>query len=100
MPTVPLSEFRSPGDYRRESLATIPSYNSQPEMSKSGLAVPPPMKRNSSSGPPIRQSTLPLPMQQKKRISALGVAASQARYYKVLGDLYLLSGRMEDAIIR
>jgi hypothetical protein len=41
-----------------------------------------------------RQSTLGLP-----RKSAVGAASSHGRLFKVLGDLFLISGRTEDATI-
>ena len=41
----------------------------------------------------LRQST-PTP---KKRMSVIGVASSHGRLYKVLGDLFLLAGRISDA---
>ncbi|TFK76416.1 hypothetical protein BDN72DRAFT_808930 [Pluteus cervinus] len=94
----PLSEFGSSD--RRDSLPVLPSINSQPEISRAALGVSAPaMKRNSSSGPAFRQQTLSV-APPKKRLSSIGVASSQARYLKVLGDLYLLSGKMEDAVIR
>jgi hypothetical protein len=90
-----------------DSLPPLPSYNSQPELSTSSRANLN-LKRNSSTGPgsslpgnasPLRQSTLGVPGAKIKRTSAIGVASSHGRLYKVLGDLFLLSGRTEDATV-
>lgn len=105
MPTLPpLSEIPSPLDAtsKHDSLPPLPSHNSQPEMTRTGLtlASAPPLKRNSSSGPALRQSTLNLPVQvPKKRVSGIGVASSHGRLFKVLGDFFLLAGRTEDAVV-
>lgn len=55
---------------------------------------------SSSSGVlPVRSSTLGVPGSRAKRNSAIGVASSPGRLYKVLGDFFLLAGRTEDASI-
>jgi hypothetical protein len=61
------------------------------------------IKRNASSGPssPMasnRQSTLNVTM-PRKRQSLIGAASSHGRLFKVLGDLFTLAGRMEDASV-
>lgn len=81
-----------------------PSYSSQPELESSGLAAPGiQIKRSSTVGPGVshasliqRQSTLGPPA-VRKRASAVGAVSSHGRLYKVLGDLFLLAGRTEDA---
>ncbi|THU80824.1 hypothetical protein K435DRAFT_972612 [Dendrothele bispora CBS 962.96] len=70
-------------------LPPLPSHNSQPEISKTGFSTPAVMKRNSSLGVPT----------VKKRLSGIGAASSHGRLFKVTGDLFLLSGRTEDASI-
>ncbi|RDB21392.1 hypothetical protein Hypma_011623 [Hypsizygus marmoreus] len=97
----PLSEIPSPlNGTKRDSLPPLPSINSQPDMSKSGftLSAAPTMKRTSSTGPGFRQSN-PVSQPGRKRLSSIGVASSHARLYKVLGDLFLLAGRAEDALV-
>ncbi|KAK7467129.1 hypothetical protein VKT23_004188 [Stygiomarasmius scandens] len=89
LPTLPsLSEMPMSLDGLRDSLPPLPSHNSQPEISKSGFTTPA-MKRNSSLGVPT----------VKKRLSGIGAASSHGRLFKVTGDLFLLSGRTEDASI-
>lgn len=56
------------------------------------------MKRNVSSGPAFRQSSLGI-QAPKKRLSTIGTSSSHGRLYKVLGDFFLLAGRIEDATI-
>ncbi|KAH9005302.1 TRAPP II complex [Lactarius hatsudake] len=61
------------------------------------------MKRNPSTGPSspmasARQSTLNVPI-ARKRQSLIGAASSHGRLFKVLGDLFILAGRTEDASI-
>lgn len=46
-------------------------------------------QRHSTLGPPTI----------KKRISAVGIASSHARLFKVYGDFFLLAGRTQDARI-
>ncbi|KAI0031712.1 TRAPP II complex [Vararia minispora EC-137] len=82
-----------------DSRTPLPSFNSQPELTtvnKRQSLLP---TRTSSTGPgmmpPSRQSTLGLPA----RKSGIGAASSHGRLFKVLGDLFLLSGRTEDATI-
>jgi len=75
-------------DGLRDSLPPLFSHSSQPEISKSGFTTPA-MKRNSSLGVPT----------VKKRLSGIGAASSHGRLFKVTGDLFLLSGRTEDASI-
>ncbi|KAK7054867.1 hypothetical protein VNI00_003330 [Paramarasmius palmivorus] len=85
LPTLPaLSEVPESLD----RLPPLPSHNSQPELSKGGGSAPQ-IKRNSSLGVPTA----------KKRMSGVGAASSHGRLFKVMGDLFLLSGRTEDAVI-
>ncbi|KAG6866933.1 hypothetical protein C0991_003849 [Blastosporella zonata] len=95
----PLSEIPEPlNGSRRDSLPPLPSHNSQPDISKGNFTLSAaPMKRT-SSGPGFRQSTLAA-QPARKRLSTIGVASSHARLFKVLGDLFLLAGRPEDAIV-
>ncbi|KDQ60798.1 hypothetical protein JAAARDRAFT_31778 [Jaapia argillacea MUCL 33604] len=87
----------------------IPHYNSQPELATSThrKGFPPTLKRNYSLGPPgaavsvnlNRHSSLAAPANSKKRHSGIGAASSHGRLFKVLGDLFLLAGRTEDASV-
>lgn len=109
MPTLPpRSEFLSFIDgLKPDSRPSIPSYDSQPEISKSGFTLgAAPLKRNSSAAtthtqasPSHRQSQLGPPAASRKRASGIGVASSHGRLFKVLGDLFLLAGRTEDATV-
>ncbi len=102
LPTLPpLSELPMALDPDRNgSLTSLHSFNSQPEVARASLSLAPapPLKRNSSSGPNYRQSTLGV-QPPKKRLSGIGTASSHARLYKMLGDLFLLAGRTEDSNI-
>jgi hypothetical protein len=102
LPTIPpLSEIPSPlNGTMKDSLPPLPSHNSQSDMSKSGftLSAAPSVKRTSSSGLVFRPSNLHA-QPARKRLSSIGVASSHARLFKVLGDLFLLSGRPEDALV-
>ncbi|KAG6814362.1 hypothetical protein H0H92_010948 [Tricholoma furcatifolium] len=100
LPTIPpLSEIPEPlNGSRRDSLPPLPSHNSQPDISKGNFTLSAaPMKRT-SSGPGFRQASLAA-QPARKRLSTIGVASSHARLFKVLGDLFLLSGRPEDAVV-
>lgn len=61
-----------------------------------------PLKRTSTTGPgsslPASRSSLGMPT-AKKRQSTMPPTTSHARLYKVLGDLFLLAGRLMDATI-
>ncbi|KAF8628414.1 hypothetical protein AX15_003936 [Amanita polypyramis BW_CC] len=61
------------------------------------LNAAPPGRRN-SAGSGFRQPTL-ITTAPKKRLSTIGVASSHGRLYKVLGDLFLLVGRVDDASV-
>lgn len=102
LPTLPpLSELPTSLDLDRNgSLTSLHPSNSQPEVARTSLSLAPapPIKRNSSSGPNYRQSTLNV-QPQKKRLSGIGTASSHARLYKMFGDFFLLAGRTEDANI-
>ncbi|KAF8636691.1 hypothetical protein AX17_003496 [Amanita inopinata Kibby_2008] len=95
----PQSELPSRIDTTNTGNSAIPSHHSHPELSRNSiiLSSPPPAKRN-SSGSAFRQSTLNVPA-PKKRMSTIGVASSHGRLFKVLGDLFLLAGRVEDASV-
>ncbi|KAF8077925.1 TRAPP II complex [Lyophyllum atratum] len=95
----PLSELPEPlNGSKRDSLPPLPSHNSQPDMGKANFTLSAaPMKRT-SSGPGFRQSTVNS-QPARKRLSSIGAASSHARLFKVLGDLFLLAGRPEDAIV-
>ncbi|KAF7363484.1 hypothetical protein MSAN_01004300 [Mycena sanguinolenta] len=87
MPMLPPPDLPQPLDNgrKRDSLPPLPSYNNQLDF-----------RRNSGSA--FRQSTLSVPP-AKKRLSSIGVASSQGRLSKVLGDFSLLAGRTEEAAI-
>ncbi|KAF9464726.1 TRAPP II complex [Collybia nuda] len=100
MPVIPpLSEIPSPLNGMKDSLPPLPSHHSQTDMNKSGFALSaaPNIKRT-SSGPGFRSSNLNTPL-ARKRLSSIGVTSSHARLFKVLGDLFLLSGRPDDAMV-
>jgi trafficking protein particle complex subunit 9 len=94
----PLTDFPTSLDPSDHSL---PSHNSQPDLPTHphfSLGPTPIMKRNSSAREAFRRSSL-APGPPKKRASAVpfGTASPYGRFYKILGDFYLLSGRTEDA---
>lgn len=99
-------ELPSPSDMPRplvdepDSVSPLPSFNSQPELAraKSPTSL---LKRTSSIGPTgtARQSALVIPPRTPKRQSTIGVSSNAGRMFKVLGDLFLLAGRTEDASI-
>jgi hypothetical protein len=47
----------------------------------------------------FRQSTLHMGVTQQKKRSAIGAASNHGRLFKVMGDLFLLAGRLEDAVV-
>jgi hypothetical protein len=102
--TIPLStDFPLPLD-SNQNRDQIQSYNAQQELSAPTLrksSLPITLKRNSSIGPgtSFRQATLSSPHINKKRVSVIGATSSHGRLFKVLGDLFLLAGRNEDATI-
>lgn len=93
----------------RDSLPPLPSRNSQPELASGNpilrVKTPLGLKRSSTTSPGIpqtqnRHSSLPSPaMSIKKRQTAIGAVSSHGRMFKVLGDFFLLAGRLEDAAI-
>lgn len=103
MPTLPSWADMPPPLDSAGSIPSLPSHNSQPDMSKPTLtlATAPVLKRTSSIGPNnYRQSTLGVPASNvKKRLSGIGVSSSLGRLFKVLADFFLLAGRTEDATI-
>lgn len=96
-PTLPsLSEMPLPLSESKNELPALPSHNSHTDISRSILSrsSTPTIKRNASYGPGLRAS----PLSPKRRQStAIGVASSHGRLFKVLGDFFLLAGRTEDA---
>ena len=112
-PTLPAaSEMPQRLENGSDSLPPLPSYNSQPDLGasthQSRAQANLNLKRNSSSGPGLgsavntnnlRQSTLGVPTTKNKRNSGIGVASSPGRFFKILGDFFLLSGRTEDATV-
>lgn len=94
-------------DDEPDRLSRLSAYNNQPEHSPIPTRrVTTPVlgiKRNASSGPssPMgsnRQSTLNVTM-PRKRQSHVGATSSHGRLFKVLGDLFVLAGRLEDASV-
>ncbi len=94
-------------DEEPDALSRLPSHNSQPELSagliRRGTSPMLGPKRNppTGAGPPmplLRQSSLGVPP-ARKRQSLIGAASSHGRLFKVLGDLFILSGRTEDASV-
>ncbi|KAG6879987.1 hypothetical protein C0992_008580 [Termitomyces sp. T32_za158] len=100
LPTIPpLSEIPEPlNGPRKESLPPLPSHNSQPDMTKGNFALSAAPIKRTSSGPGFRPPSV-ASQPVRKRLSTIGVASSHARLFKVLGDLFLLSGRPEDALV-
>jgi hypothetical protein len=104
--TIPNSlEFPPPID-SSSHWDSLQPHNSQPELNTVATlrksSLPTALKRNSSAGATLttlRSSTLSTPPTGKKRNSGIGAASSHGRLFKVLGDLFLLSGRCEDATI-
>ena len=101
MPILPpLSELPSP----LTSLIgppTLPSFSSTPDVSRTSFSrsPAPSIKRNASAtSAPARQSTLSV-QTQKKRASLIGTSSPDSRLYKMLGDFFLLAGRVEDALV-
>jgi hypothetical protein len=95
LPTLPSpSDLPSSlGNNKRDSLPPLPSHNNVAELS----VTPSPMAgmRSSSYGAPTTSSGQGV----KKRQTAIGVASSHGRLFKVLGDFFLLAGKTEDAVI-
>jgi hypothetical protein len=100
--TLPPSQLPSALDPEQRS-ESPPSTHSQPELSTiSNLRKSSTLKRTSSPGPALpslRQSTLSTSASGKKRTSGIGAASSHGRLFKVLGDMFLLAGRTEDAAV-
>ncbi|KAI0748229.1 transport protein Trs120 or TRAPPC9 TRAPP II complex subunit-domain-containing protein [Daedaleopsis nitida] len=106
-PTLPPSSElpRSLDDEpRRDSLPLLPSHNSNPDLNSQARAKTPlGLRRTSNMGPgllPSRHASLPpSPAPMKKRPTTIGAASSHGRFFKVLGDFFLLAGRVEEAAI-
>ncbi|KAF9052654.1 TRAPP II complex [Panaeolus papilionaceus] len=101
LPTLPpLSELPSPINGLSSRTSQSSATYSLPDVSKPGftLSAAPVLKRNASTSANVRQPSLGVQV-QKKRLSAIGTASSHGRLYKVLGDLFLMAGRTEDAAI-
>ncbi|KZT26443.1 hypothetical protein NEOLEDRAFT_1062821 [Neolentinus lepideus HHB14362 ss-1] len=108
----PASELPEVLDHIDETKrASLPSHNSQPELSASNgtmLAKRPglSLKRTSTMGPGVspmtpgfRSASLTVQPPAKKRHSGIGAASSHGRLFKTLGDFFLLAGRIEDASV-
>ena len=103
MPLLPpLSDLPSPLNslFKNESLPTLTSHNSQPDISRPfTLNAAPTVKRHASTvATNTRQPNLAV-QTQKKRFSTIGTSSSHGRLYKMLGDFFLLAGRTQDAVI-
>lgn len=93
-------------DDEPESLSHLPARNSQPDLSvglvRRGTSPMLGMKRPpsavGSSAAQLRQSSLGIPT-SRKRQSLIGAVSSHGRLFRVLGDFFVLAGRMEDASI-
>jgi hypothetical protein len=104
MPLLPpLSDLPSPLNSlsKNEYLPPLTSHNSQPDISKPfTLNAVPTLKRHSSTTATTNTRQPNLAVQtQKKRLSTIGTSSSHGRLYKTLGDIFLLAGRTEDAMI-
>lgn len=108
MPTLSDMPRQFEDGFQSHSLPPLPSHNSQPDVGVSTLRAQTNLKRNSSAGHGlsnatnsnnIRHSTLVVPTTKNKRNSGIGVASSPGRLFKVLGDFFLLSGRIDDAAV-
>jgi trafficking protein particle complex subunit 9 len=97
LPAMPsLSDIPSPlNGPKKDTLPPLPSQHSQADTGKPSftLSAAPSTRRTSSI---IRHSNSSV-QPPKRRLSSIGVASSHARLYKVLGDLFLLAGRPDDA---
>jgi hypothetical protein len=98
LPTLPPEGTYSllDNDTKRDTLPPLPNNNSQPELSVTPAAIA--LKRNSSSGPGLRQTSLNASA-MKRRHAGIGAASPHGRLFKVLGDFFLLAGKTEDAVI-
>ncbi|PFH54333.1 hypothetical protein AMATHDRAFT_72835 [Amanita thiersii Skay4041] len=95
----PPSELPHRLDSSSSGTSQLPSHHSFPDLSRNNVLLgPAPTAKRSASGSAFRQSTINVPT-AKKRMSTIGVASSHGRLFKVLGDLFLLSGRIEDASV-
>ncbi|KAK2466897.1 hypothetical protein APHAL10511_001155 [Amanita phalloides] len=93
-PLLP-SQSEIPGRLGR---ASAPSFQGNADMTRHSIALgSAPFGKRSSVGSSFRQSTLVTPV-AKKRMT-IGVASSHGRLSKVLGDLFLLAGRVNDASV-
>lgn len=77
-------------------LGAIASNQANADLTKHSVALGP-APAGKRSGSTLRQATLTTA--PKKRMSTIGVASSLGRLYKVLGDLFLLAGRVNDALV-
>ena len=103
LPILPtLSDIPSAIDgTKRDSLPQLSPPNVQQNGSATSLPIStvPSVKRASSVGPVFRQMAVRNEKPPRKRLSSIGVTSSHARLYKVLGDLFLLAARPQDATI-
>lgn len=105
MPSLPpLSELPSSLSSlaRNDNSLNSSSYNSSTDIARTSFSLGsvPNLKRNTSitAAANSRQGTLGV-QAQKKRMSTIGTSSSHGRLYKMLGDFFLLAGRIEDAMI-
>lgn len=100
LPTMPfLSDIPTPlNGMKKDTLPPLPSQHSQADTGKPSftLSAAPSTRRTSSINPHFRHPNASVPP-VRKRLSSIGVASSHARLFKVLGDLFLLAGRPDDA---
>ena len=93
---LPLLPSQSELSSHLGGIPAISSNQVNADLTKHGVVLgPAPASKRSTA---FRQSTLITPA-SKKRMSTIGVASSHGRLYKVLGDLFLLAGRIDDASV-
>jgi hypothetical protein len=93
----PLSDIPRPLDIpdKRDSLLR----GGRPEsVIGSPVGKSPGVKRNPSSSSSVYRQAVGTSA-QKKRLAGIGAASSHGRLFKVLADLFLLAGRIEDALV-
>lgn len=98
----PLSELTSLDNHtKRDGFPPLPARN-QTDLGTVGkpvaVGLPPATKRNMTSGPGFRQSSLAA-ANAKRRVPVIGAASSHGRLFKLLADFFMLAGRAEDAAV-
>jgi hypothetical protein len=98
----PLSDMPKPLDNqnKHDSLPPLPPHNKQQELGSASSSPnrQPIAKRTASSTSVYRQASVGV-SGPKKRLAGIGVASSHGRLFKVLGDFFLLAGRLDDALV-